>query len=299
MPFHLAAYSGFIQTEGVQQPLPPVTDMYLPSTSTGLLLPTALEVVAAYATSPTFSIRFQGTVHGLQNARINAPSLLRVAYPYIRPLSQNLGELTDPNVMNLIHRPLALPASEVVGIDVVSGLIGDPRPSFPNVAVALLWLCDHLVPAPPGESFALRFATTTVTSSVAGAWSPIGTVVFDQNLPPGSYSVIGFEHWSQTAIAARLIFPGMATRPGSLSLSGGPPFPADARPERLFFEGGIGVFGTFSSFAPPSIEVLTALDGDTDHEGYLTVVRTGDIQSQPPTQRVFRAGPLRDSLFKA
>jgi hypothetical protein len=299
MPFHLAAYHGFITTTDVQ-PLPPVTDMYLPSTSTGLLLPTALQVVAAYATAPSRSVRFGGVIPGLQSARINAPSLLRVAYPYIRPVSQSPGEITDPNVMNLIHRPLALPASEVVGIDVVSGVAALP----PTRASALLWLCDHLVPVPPGESFTLRFATTTAAGTVEGTWSPVGTVVFDQSLPPGNYTVIGFEHWSPQAVAARLLFPGMHMRPGTLSLTGpiqSPPFvfPADARPERLFFEGGIGVFGTFDSFAPPSIEVLTAVGGDTQHEAYLTVVRTGDIQSQPPTQRVYPAGPLRDSLSKA
>jgi hypothetical protein len=275
MPFHLAAFTGPINTSGVRQTLPPVTDPYLPTNMGGFLLPVPLKIVAAYATAPD-TTGGAGTVNGLQNARINAPSLLRIAYPYIRPLSHTLGENSDPNVMNLVHRPLPIPASETVSVEVISGLLNQV-PTNPNTAVALLWFCERLMPVPPGENFTLRFATTS-PATVPGAWSTIGTMIFDQSLPAGKYTVIGFEHWSPNAIAARLILPGLHVRPGTLSSAGAAPFQANKRPERLFFEGGIGVFGTFDSFAPPLVEVLTAgVSGDTQHETYLTVVRTGDI----------------------
>jgi hypothetical protein len=111
---------------------------------------------------------------------------------------------------------------------------------------------------------------------VDGAWSAVGTINFDQSLPQGLYTVVGFEHWSPGALAARLVFPGMHMRPGTLSMAGGTTtFQASKRTDRIFYEGGIGVYGSFNSFAPPSLEVLAA-NADTLHEGYLTVIRTGD-----------------------
>jgi hypothetical protein len=274
MSFHLAAYFDTIAATGVSQFVKPVTDMYLPSTTQGFLLPTAMRVVAAYASSPEVG----GS--GLYRARVNAPSLLRVALPYIRPISHSLPENTDPNVMNLIAHPLALPASENVAIEAV-GTAG--AGATPNPVCALLWFCDSLTPAPVGETYVLRF-TATSTPTFPGAWSPVGTMNFDQSLPAGVYTAVGLEHWSPNAIAARMVFPGMFTRPGTLSMGGGAGFQnsSNKRGERMFYEGGVGVFGSFNSFAPPSLEALTVAS-DTTHEGYLTVVRTGDVTSLSPT----------------
>jgi hypothetical protein len=144
--------------------------------------------------------------------------------------------------------------------------------------------------------FVLRFAATGLPATMANAWSPIGPVSFDQNLPAGAYTVVGFEHWSPTAIAARLSFPGMYLRPGTLSVAGsalgGTMFPPNVRPERLFYEGGIGVYGSFHSFAPPSIEVLTS-GNDTMLEAYFTVIRTGGIGFTLLNQEPPYAGPLQ------
>jgi hypothetical protein len=265
MGFHLAAYYDQYDSEGSSKQLPPVTDMFLPSTPDGFLLPSPMKIVAAYVTSgsPTF-----GGIGTLTRAAITAPSLRRVAYPYIRPASTSVPEKTDPNVMNLVAHPITIPASESVGVLASIGPSADGGPAY-----ALLWLCDQLVPAPPGEAFVLRFQATSSAMTV-GAWSAVGTISFDQSLPPGAYTVIGFEHWCQEAVAARLVFPGSPMRPGTLSV-GGASFDPAKRTDRLFYEGGLGCYGIFNSFAPPSLEVLANYP-DTEHEGYLTVIRTGD-----------------------
>ena len=269
MPFHLAAFgsSTLIPVAPAPVLLPPITDMYLPSTQTGFLLHVPMKVVAAYASSADGN---------LVRANISAPSLLRVSLPYIRPLGTHLGEPNDPNVMNLTHHPLTLPASENVG---AFGVVQTPG----TTGYALLWLCEHLVPVPSGEKFTLRFATTATT--VQYQWTPMGSITFDQSLPPGTYTVIGFEHWNANSIAARLLFPGMAMRPGVLSVTA-----VGGRTDRLFFEGGLGVFGAFSSYAPPSFEVLSTESESEMHEGYLHVVRTGEAghhlqpSQAPPAQ---------------
>jgi len=277
MSFHLAAYLGVTPTPPAMQPvfLLPVTDMYLPSTPTGFLMPSPMKIVAAWAASRDTG---EASPAGLASATINAPSLLRVAYPNIRPLSHHDGESTDPNVMNMVDHPLLLPASENVAILASVGA-GAPGPGSEPIA-ALLWFCDELIPVPPGEIFTLRFAVSGAPATTPLIWSPVGTVVFDQSLPPGVYAVVGFEHWSTNAAAARLVFPGMHMRPGTLSMGHGTFFPSDQRTDRLFYEGGIGVYGSFSSYAPPSFEVFGG-GGDTAHEGYLSVIRTGDIGGHP------------------
>lgn len=270
MAFHLAAYADtIVGTSTAPLALKPVTDMYLPSTTSGFLMPSAMKILAAYATS--------GGSTGIARASINAPSLARVAYPYIRPLGR-LGDVTDPNVMSLMSHPIMIPSSENVSVVAVGGnTSGATYPVF-----ALLWFCDQFVPEPPGEKFVLRFSSNAPT--IANVWSPVGSLVFDQSLPPGAYTVVGFEHSSPSSIAARLVFPGMHLRPGTLSMTSpsivgaAPVFIPDRRTDRLFYEGGIGVYGTFNSYAPPSLEVLTYL-ADTatpTHEGYLTVIRTGE-----------------------
>jgi hypothetical protein len=262
MTFHLTAFGGTSTTS--LGALSPFNDMYLPSTTSGYLLPSPMKVVAAYASSP-------GT---LKSARITAPSLRRLAYPYIRPLGTTLPEGTDPNVMNLISHPLQLQASETLNVEASAATAAE-------VVMALVWLCEELTPVPPGEKFTLRFTATGAAGPSEGTWMPIGTLSFDQSLPQGIYTVVGFEHWNPGAVAARLVFPGMAMRPGTLSMSSGSStIVADRRTDRIFYEGGIGVYGSFNSFAPPSLEAV-GTTSDTAHEGYLTVIRTGDAGALP------------------
>lgn len=257
MAFHLAAYTSVLTSAGAFEPVTPVTDGLLPSTATGFVLPVDMRLVAAYAVNTA-----------LMRARIVAPGLQRTAFPLIRPVSRSLPEQTNPKVMDIVSHPLGLAATENVSVEVLT----NPPPSR---AYALLWLCRKLTCVPPGEKFTLRF--TSIQAVTANVWSSIGTVTLDQSLPSGQYAIVGFEHWSDNAVAARLLLPGSTMRPGTLSMAGGAGiFPAQNRTDPLFYEGGLGVFGFFNSFAAPQCEVL-ATAADTAHEGYLTVIRTGDL----------------------
>ncbi|MFO0758926.1 MAG: hypothetical protein U0359_20705 [Byssovorax sp.] len=259
MTFHLAAYDS--TSSGSETILTPVTDMVLPTSSNGFLLPRPMMIIAAFATTASGDA-------AISRALISAPSLARVGNPYIRPIAH--GETTDPNVMNLISNPLKLPASENVSVGVVlaSGVHVN----------ALLWFCEQIVPVPPGEKFTMRFTGAATSAPASASWVPVGTINFDGSLPPGEYTVVGFEHWSPNSVAARLIFPGSTMRPGTLSVNGNTFSPA-RRTDRIFYEGGIGVYGSFNAFAPPMLEVLTN-GADSAHEGYLTLIRTGDMAGQ-------------------
>src|SRR5262249_35161743 len=131
-----------------------------------------------------------------------------------------------------------------------------------EAGVSLLWFCDRLDPVPPGDSFWLRY-TADLSRNPPPAPPPSGptwsgiTVTFDQTIPSGTYAIIGFEHWSPTAIAARIVIPSQLPRPGVVAMNGGIAFNGGARTHHAFYHGHLGVYGTFQTTSPPSIEVLT------------------------------------------
>lgn len=256
--FHLAAYQGNVGPSAFPtfQALTPVSDGFLAVAGNGFLPRTEMRVVAAYAAQANLLL-----------ARINAPSLLKVAYPYIRPINlfATVGANTDPNVQRLVSQPLHLRGTESVSVE---GTFGG---GVAAQGFALLWLCQQLEQVPAGEKVTVRYTTAAAAGLGATRWTSIGSASFDQALPPGQYAVVGLEHWSANGVAARLVFPGIAMRPGTLSMN-----QVGTRTNDIFYEGGLGVYGTFDSYAPPQVEVL-ANAADANHEVYFTLIRVGDV----------------------
>ena len=109
---------------------------------------------------------------------------------------------------------------------------------------------------------------------------------FDQAFPSGTYAVIGLEFTSPSAVIARVIFPGSLWRPGVVAQTGSLSLGTVglARTHRYFYDGTLGVFGYFQTSAPPSIEVFAiSPDASASQEGYLRVIRVGDVGATPPS----------------
>jgi hypothetical protein len=283
--FHTVAFTAPTASSQLT-PLNLVTDQFFSASgSTAFLLPSEMTLIGAYVLGA-----------GLRRARVNSPSLLRVGFPFVRPIEVSANPVTDPNVMVLHHSHLHFPTGEPVGIDIA----GDS-----GVVTGLLWFTpghvhkhegghaqhggewqaqgahDHERHASMHESFWLRYTITTAGNP--GATTPLVWTqlvpTFDQTLPSGTYAVRGFEHIGPTAIAARLIFPGSVFRPGTVAMTS-----VGARTHRAFYEGSFGMFGVFRTISPPYVEVLTtgadnpggSLDAN-GHEGYLRIVRLGDL----------------------
>ncbi|MEQ1735691.1 MAG: hypothetical protein ABL886_04730 [Rhodoglobus sp.] len=271
--FHTVAYTTTIQSADGLKALPTVADTIFSPSGNAYLLPTDLKLLAAYAGSLAIT-----------KARINAPSLLRVGFPSIRPVQQVTAPApsgtptADPNLMTLLDSPIALRTGEPVGLDAAT-FTTSPAEN----AVGLLWFAEKLEPVPPGDSFWLRFTTTT-TLSAALKWSVISPT-FDQSFPSGTYAVIGLELTSPGAVAARVVFPGSIFRPGVVAQVGSlaAATVGAARTHQCFYDGSFGVFGTFQTSAPPSVEVFSvSADAAATIEGYLRVVRIGDVGALPP-----------------
>ena len=95
--------------------------------------------------------------------------------------------------------------------------------------------------------FATSSIQATDTSWVSGA------ITFDQTLPVGKYDIVGMRVTGSGLVVARLIFIGSSaiTRPGV------PCTDSNARPNFPNFRmGNNGLFGTFDTSTPPSIEVF-------------------------------------------
>ena len=119
---HMAAYyyATLLAADGLKA-LPPVSDTIFATSGTGLLLPTDLKLVGAYAGS-TLILR----------ARVNAPSFLRVGFPSIRPVMQNAvsgAASADPNATPSFLRGLAA-LGAFAGVSGTAAFGLRPRPIF-------------------------------------------------------------------------------------------------------------------------------------------------------------------------
>jgi hypothetical protein len=268
------------RASGQLLPVPAVADTFFSASGTNaFLLPAEMKLVAAFTMSPT-----------LDRARINSPSLLRVALSHIRPIQQGALPTTDPNVMADYVGEIEFPAGEPVGVD--AAVLDPGEPSI----FALLWFAHRkLTPIPPGNAYWVHYTVESSTVPASGVtrlavlsppsdtadlvtpfrWSPLA-LSFEQTLPSGTYAVIGFEHTGPSAVAARLVFPGSAFRPGTVAMTS-----KGARTFDRVYDGSLGTYGIFRTAAPPAIEVLaSSSDLITSHEGFLRVIRVGDLHDE-------------------
>jgi hypothetical protein len=248
---HTLAYSGDVpagsSTEGL---IAAVTDFVMATAGAqGFSVPSQLKVIAAWAGSAD-----------LNQARLVAPSLLRVSLPHIRPATAAALPGSDPNFSVLFDSPLLIKDNETLSISAQHGNGSAQR------VRALVWLADEIEPAPKGSGFWVRYSSSTTVT--ADRWHLL-TLNMDQ-LPEGQYAVTGFENFSTTCVAARLVFPNRPFRPGTLGLSGSSA--AGERTHAAFYDGRFGVLGKFAAFTPPGVEVLCT-GTDDHHDGYLRLVK--------------------------
>lgn len=285
MSFHTVAFSTTVALADGLKALSPVTDTVFAPSGNGFLLPADLRLIAAFTGSQQ-----------IWRARVNAPSLVRVGYPSVRPVQPAVSTAlsgtpaANPSLMTLLDSPIGMRGGEAVGVDAATQNASSER------TTAVLWFADRLEPVPPGDSFWLRY--TSSRALTAHTWTVI-TPSFDQAFPSGVYAVIGLEFTSPGAVAARIVFPGSVFRPGVLaqvgSIATGATNAGNARSQATFYDGSLGIFGTFQTSAPPSIEVLSVSADTADtQEGYLRVVRVGDVGVAP-----MAAGPLMPALNSA
>lgn len=230
--------------------LPAVTDSYFTIQNGHFLPQRAMSILFAAA---------MGTL--LTRCRISTPTLNVITSPYIRDISPALNVGNPQIFANYSQDPLAVNPLEEVAIFQVDSAVT----SESNAAV-LGWNIQTM-PQPAGNVYTIR--GTAVGTLVAGVWTNVGTITWQNQLPTGLYAVVGAIFQSATAIAGRLILENTAYRPGGLGI-----ITITNRTDPLFRMGGLGVWGQFHNYAMPQVE-MAASAGDTAEEIYLDLVKVG------------------------
>jgi len=199
-------------------------------------------------------------------ARLSAPSLLRVARQLVSPVQGAAAAVNlpgDPHAIAVFAGGLAdLATNEALDA------IVNTAPAAPQIHSVVVWLADS-TPGPvlPAEIFTIR--ATGATALVAGTWTSVSALTFDDQLPVGRYSIVGMRAQSPNLLAARLVVPGYAWRPGVLGCNS-----AAHRDDWRFRQGRSGEFAQFDEVTLFSVECLAAA-ADAAEQFWFDVAKIG------------------------
>lgn len=231
MSFHTLAYNVDIG-QVANLDVPAITDDIFTITNSHFLPNADWDIIYAAAMSAT-----------INRARIVSPSNRQITLPFIRPVEPAATPGDNPNVADYRRTPFRIKRNEELSIEATSDLA-----MATESLTVLLGLQQGMEPAPAGNVFSFR--GTSVTASVADAWTTIVTT-FADTLQEGLYAVVGLEVFGATEVAGRIIFEDQINRPGCVSVAA-----VASRTAPMFTKGGLGIWGRFRSTALPQIQVL-------------------------------------------
>lgn len=230
--FHLAAFFKNQPLGAVLQTLNALPEQVLITQNNGFLPDKPYSIIGAY---------FLGL--DITAAQLSIPSYRDIALPQMHPLERAAAVPTRPNWIDLRGNPLKVRAAETL-----TALTSNNNAGAENEYGCVLLCPDQLDPVPAGRYVQVGFTATI--AAVANAWT-LGQLTPSQNLPPGTYYVIGAQIQSATIVFGRLVFPGQVARPGipgvtSLGNIG------------IFNEmpGALGKWGQFNTVVYPQLEVV-------------------------------------------
>lgn len=194
--------------------------------------------------------------------RLQSPSIRRINPYYINHLEAALVQAGD--VEDVFHPGAVVPLDVNEGLELEAN--GNPAAGEQHTGIIFL------AATPPakvdGNIFPVHFTTTVALA--ANVWTYAEIVLVD-DLPVGTYDVVGGRLESATSIAFRFVPVGGNHRPGGVCVPG----PAYIEPRFQRF-GGLGVWMSFNSVQLPGIEVIdSAATGSTAMDGYFDLIRRG------------------------
>ncbi len=193
-------------------------------------------------------------------ARIQSPSLRIISNLDIEPIVASAAVFGSPPE-GLMH---PLNPTPVVPDEFLEFLCNS-APTGAQLHYGLVWLSDGPQPPVNGNIYTLR-ATGAITQTATG-WVP-GNMTFGQDLPVGRYQVVGLRVRSVAGIAARLLFHGVAWRPGVPVVNA----IADLD-SRWFRYGRMGILGEFDHNLPPQLEMLGGTS--TSQVVFMDIIKVG------------------------
>jgi hypothetical protein len=236
---HLAAYYQSVDPAGAYVSLATVPDSQLTVNTPRIQVPTLNQVVLVAGGAENVTAPLM---------RLVAPSLTARWRHQLSPLNVATAAAVLPmspaRLVDLRDDPLVLVPSEQLTFELLS------NPAAVQIQWGLVWFADAK-PAPVSASVSTARATVA-NALVAGSWT-LNTLTFDEQLPRGRYQIVGFRPMSTTLLAARLVIPGGAWRPGALGAANVSDFSSD-----IFRAGNLGVWGEFEDVDNLQVESLAA-----------------------------------------
>lgn len=198
---------------------------------------------------------------GMLAARITSPGMLMTAYPEVWPFSTTNTLPSFPQAAVFGDYGPWCRLNDQIGFQ-VSQTSGGASQCY-----AAVFTDRDKQPAPLGQVFTLR--GTAAITGVTSSWVS-GPITFTQQVPAGKYAVTGMDAWGTNALYMRLIFPNQPTRPGCFCGN------ANTTQRMPYFRyGGLGLLGTFYTYAPPQLEVMQS-GANTAQTVLIDIVKIGD-----------------------
>jgi len=178
----------------------------------------------------------------LLRTKLLSPKVRQTAPSSISPIDVALLPPTDANAVDMRSNPMILRAQEEIVYQSTDSAAG------PNNHYLVSWLQERFEPAPVGDVFTIR--GVGAATAVASAWTNC-PVVWDTQLPQGTYAVIGCRGLGTTMVAFQITFDNQFWRPGGLGLA-----TAGLRPPAFQMKGGLGKWGQFDTVTLPRLSIL-------------------------------------------
>jgi len=246
MPHTLVAFDENYAAAATLDAMTAVPDPHVRTSGDDIWIPDALPFLAGYIAMTTT----------LTAARIESPTLRTLTPIDVAPLDLATEPSTPPAYIDLRANPKLIGAGEALNFKATV--------SAAARALGLAVLCDGPIAPVVGEIFTIK--ATNTSTLVANAWTN-GALTFAQSLPHGTYQVVGMRAQSAGLIAARLVFPGYAWRPGCVGCDAYSDLGHEA------FRGGrLGAWGTFEHDVPPTVDFLS-ISADTSQEVWLDLIK--------------------------
>lgn len=252
MTMHLGAFAESVDPDTVLTNIAGVSDDTILVNGDDMRVPVALPFLVAEAALINL------VVGGA--AQIQSPSLRQVANIDIAPVGLGLTFALDEEIS--VHGQAAIPLR---GDEALNFLVNGTATAA-AINYGLVWFGDGPQQPVTGAVYPVK-ATSTILG-VADGWVN-GSLAFAQDLPVGNYDIVGMQAFGTGLVACRLNFIGGAWRPGvpgAINITG----PVG----RAFRHGKMGVFGSFHTNTPPSIDVLASA-ASTLHTVILDLVFRG------------------------
>lgn len=250
--FTTVAFSGSVNEAGAWTNIPAAPDPHIHTEGNYIYIGEYNKLIGAKALVGTAPLQVQ----------LDSPSIRRINPYYINQLEPVIVQAG--NVQKTFHPTAIVPLGVNEGLE----CLANGTPGGAEQHTVIVFLAPTPLNRVDGNVYTVHFECTPTLA--AGVWAYSEIVLVD-DVPVGTYDVVGARVESDTSIAFRFNPVGGPYRPGGMCV----PSNAYKEPNLQRF-GGLGVWFTFNSVQLPGIELLdSAATGAEKQSGYFDLIPKG------------------------